>query len=90
MHPVEENKLREMLIKIYSAHIDGKLTRELRILAGDLYSKYLNAEPLIDKTLYEAIGPLDGIAWPEIIKKTERPALSKERAKEILRKLQKG
>ena len=89
MRLVEENKLREMLIKIYRAYIDRKLTRELRTLAGDLYSRFLNAEPLIDKTLYEAVGPLDGIAWPEIIEKTERPVLSRERAKEILRRLQK-
>lgn len=89
MEEIDYNEIRKGLIRIYKAYTNGEITEDIRNLAEKLYSRCLSANPILPENLAEAVGPLDGIAWPKIIEKTERPVLSKERAKSILENLQK-
>ncbi|MEM4605609.1 MAG: hypothetical protein QW103_01040 [Candidatus Pacearchaeota archaeon] len=86
---IDEEDLRKKLITIYEAYVNERVDSKIRKLAGDLYRWYLNAEDIIDRTLYKCLGPLDGIAWPGIIENSSRPSFPKEEAKKILEELKK-
>ncbi len=87
---INTEELKEDLIALYELYLKQGNTNFVRTKADKIYTDCKNAINILDEELTNAIGPLDGIAWPEIITKTKRPALTKERINEILLSLKKS
>jgi hypothetical protein len=80
-------QLKEDLIVLYEKYIEHGSTQFVKDKADKIYTDCKYATNILDDSFNDAIGPLDAIAWPEIIEKTHRPGMTKERAKKILENL---